>query len=151
MSIQIINRQKKIKLDLRSIRPRFLCILRAMELKLADHELNVLLVDDEDIRKMNCRYLQKNTPTNVLSFSMAEGDFGGINQNLLGDIVISVETAQRDGDSENLLLEEELDYLFIHGVLHLLGYDHVKSKSEAKKMKYKEREIFLKVNGFTIS
>ena len=77
----------------------------------------------------------------MISFSLEEGQ---------GDIVISVETALRDSEAGGLTLEQELDFLMIHGILHLLGYDHVKSKIEAARMRKKEKELFYFLNGFHI-
>jgi len=81
---------------------------------------------------------------------MQEGEFGNINPSLLGDIIISVETAQRDAEQGGLSLEDEIDYLMIHGTLHLLGYDHESSEEEATIMKDKERELFLALRGIEI-
>ncbi len=110
----------------------------------------MLFVDDEGIKDINNRYLNRNYPTNVIAFSMREGEFGDINPHILGDIVISAETALRDAEQENLPFEDELDYLMIHGILHLLGYDHEESESESKRMKEKEKEIFFDAKNYMI-
>ncbi len=81
---------------------------------------------------------------------MLEGEFGNINPHVLGDIVISVETALRDAQSEGLEFDDEVAFLLIHGVLHLIGYDHEKSESEAVIMKEKERELFRDLKGYLI-
>ena len=79
----------------------------------------------------------------VISFSLQEGEFGDINPEMLGDIVISVDTAIRDADKGNLSFDEEIFFLIIHGLLHLLGFKHVNtSKANTLKMKQKERELF---------
>jgi probable rRNA maturation factor len=111
-------------------------------------ELNVLFTDNAGIQEFNLKYLGKNKPTNVLSFSLNEGGYS--EENSLGDIVISVETALRDAEKGNLSLEHEIDFLMIHGVLHLLGYDHIASRSEARKMSLKQKELFKILNGFSI-
>jgi probable rRNA maturation factor len=80
---------------------------------------------------------------------MNEGDFGAINPLLLGDIVISVETALRDARVGDLPLEDEINYLMIHGVLHLLGYDHEQPR-EAEEMEKKEKEIFFALKKYHI-
>jgi probable rRNA maturation factor len=89
-----------------------------------DKEIGVLFVDDREIRELNEQYLKRDRPTNVISFPMAQGEFSEINPQLLGDVVISVETAIREAHESDLSLEEEIAFLLIHGILHLLGYDH---------------------------
>lgn len=115
-----------------------------------DKEISLLFVDDDGIREINKKYLGRNYPTNVIAFSMTEGEFGDINPDILGDIIISVETAFRDAKSANIEFEEGLDYLMIHGILHLLGYDHETSKVDAKRMKKKEEELFFALNNYMI-
>ena len=68
------------------------------ELALPDAELGILFVNDAQIRELNRRYLRRDRPTNVLAFPMQEGDFAGLHPNLLGDLVISVETAERQSN-----------------------------------------------------
>jgi probable rRNA maturation factor len=89
-----------------------------------DKEIGILFVDDRQIRELNQRYLKRDRPTNVISFPMAQGEFSEINPQLLGDVVISVETAVREAEESGLSLEEEVAFLLIHGILHLTGYDH---------------------------
>lgn len=106
----------------------------------------MLFVDDEGIRDINRHFLYRDHPTNVISFSMREGPFGDINPDILGDIVISLETAFRDAREAPVPFHEELDFLMIHGLLHLLGYNHEgASEDEVNKMEEKERELFLPV------
>lgn len=81
---------------------------------------------------------------------MREGQWGDINPHLLGDIVISVDTAHRDAIMEGLSFDDEITWLLIHGLLHLLGYDHIKSEEEREIMEKKEREIFFKVKGYDL-
>lgn len=113
-------------------------------LNCGDKEVSLLFVDDESIREINRHFLNRDHPTNVISFSMWEGEFGDINPHILGDIVISVETALRDAREAVAELDDELDFLMIHGLLHLLGYNHEDtSEDEARRMEDKERELFL--------
>jgi probable rRNA maturation factor len=113
------------------------------ELIFEDGELSLLLVDDDQIREINMTYLKSDRPTNVLSFAMTEGEFGTINPRILGDIVLSVETAARDASTESIDFMDEVEFLLIHGLLHLRGYEHENCKpEEAKKMKTRERELF---------
>jgi probable rRNA maturation factor len=96
------------------------------ELNHPDKEIGILFVDDRQIRELNERYLKVNRPTNVISFPMAQGEFSEINPQLLGDVVISVETATKEAQESGLSLEEEIAFLLIHGILHLMGYDHTR-------------------------
>ena len=111
-------------------------------LGLKDREVSLLLTDDEGIREINRLYLNKNQPTNVISFAQREGEFKEISPFLLGDIIISVETASREAELGGLTLDDELTYLFVHGLLHLIGYNHEDSSSaEEKRMFDKTKEI----------
>lgn len=96
-------------------------------LGLSDVELSVALVDDATIHDLNRHYRRRNRPTDVLSFSMTEGEpppvVAGVPE-LLGDVVISVPTARRQARKRRRPLLEELTTLLAHGLLHLLGHDH---------------------------
>lgn len=104
-------------------------------------ELTLLFVTDLAIRRLNRAYRQKDKPTDVLSFPTDEkGFFRKIPLKPLGDIVISVETAERQAKDKKHSFEKELKFLLIHGFLHLLGYDHEISREEEIRMQRKERE-----------
>ena len=94
MKIRIANRQKRTKIDSRRIRGNVIRLLRLIGC--AEKEISISFVDDEAIRLLNRQYLRLDKPTNVLSFSLEEGECGKINPGLLGDVVISVDTALRD-------------------------------------------------------
>lgn len=111
-----------------------------------DAELSILIVDDQQIARFNRQYLNREGPTNVLAFSMREGPFSEVAPNLLGDVVISVETAHRQAQNAGLSLLTYFNRLLIHGILHLLGYDHENGRSEALKMEHKTRTL-LKLIG----
>ncbi len=113
-------------------------------------EISVLFVDDDEIAEINRQFLNRKGPTNVIAFAMREGDFGEINPHVLGDIIISVDTALKDALHGGLSFEDEIAYLIIHGLLHLLGYEHEKSEEDAKIMQDKEKEIFFHVKGYEI-
>ncbi|HET7853089.1 MAG TPA: rRNA maturation RNase YbeY [Candidatus Methylomirabilis sp.] len=85
-------------------------------------ELSVLLVGDRAIRRLNRVYLNRDHPTDVLAFPQPKG-FPSPGPHLLGDVVISVETAARQAKAQGHSLDQELALLLIHGLLHLLGYD----------------------------
>ena len=148
MPILIQNQQNKVNVNLPRTRQAFQKILELLEIE--DKEVSILIVDDEGIRKINRDYLGRDRPTNVISFSMSEGEFGDVNPSILGDIIISAETAQKDTESHSILFEDEIDFLLIHGMLHLLGYDHETTDSDAEIMKAKEKELFYSLKKYTI-
>jgi len=106
------------------------------------HEVSIVLVDDEEITRLNRQYFLRNRPTNVISFPMAAGNPDAINPHLLGDVVISADTAERQARAAGGKTGEEILFLLVHGILHLWGYDHEGSPAERRKMEAKEREIF---------
>jgi len=93
-------------------------------------DISLVACDDTFITHLNEKYRGRSGPTDVLSFSMREGDFSEIGSALLGDIVISVETAERQATEAKRTLEEEFLFLYIHGLLHLLGYTHNSREQE---------------------
>ena len=101
-------------------------------------ELSILITSDREIRKLNRLYRNKDKPTDVLSFPMGE-EVGG--WRLLGDVVISLDTAKVQASEFGLSLEEEIKRLLIHGIVHLLGYDHELGPEEEKK--FREMEEFI--------
>lgn len=103
-----------------------------------DAELSIVLVSDAVMRQLNRRWRGKDRPTDVLSFSQQEGG-GIIPTTLLGDVVIAVPTARRQARECGETLGRCGERLLIHGVLHLLGYDHERSAAEARRMQRRER------------
>jgi|WetSurMetagenome_2_1015567.scaffolds.fasta_scaffold24982_3 probable rRNA maturation factor len=86
--------------------------------------IQLVFVDDEEIKLINAEYRGKNKPTDVISLSyLEEKDFPG-RENLLGEIIISLETAKKQAKEHSHSLKKELLFLFIHGLLHIFGYDH---------------------------
>jgi len=115
-----------------------------LELTQMEHaELSILLVDDHNIAGLNSQWRHKSGPTNVLAFSLTEGEDPAMAGNLLGDIVISVDTAVREARSQGVSVHDRLNVLLIHGFLHLLGYDHERSEADAERMFEKESETLL--------
>ncbi len=106
-----------------------------------DGELSILIVDDFQIEAMNRDYLDRSGPTNVISFPMREGEFLDITPQLIGDVVISIETAMKEAELAGISMEDRFNQLLIHGILHLFGYDHEKSKEESDKMENKSHEL----------
>jgi len=106
-----------------------------------ESELSVLIVNDQLIAELNSAYLHREGPTNVIAFPMQEGEFTGINPNLLGDVVISIDTAEKEGKMVGIRTEERVDELLVHGILHLFGYDHEGNEDEAQIMEGKTRML----------
>lgn len=116
------------------VRARAERMLRAMRLEQC--ELSLVLCDDATIAVLNREYRKKNAPTDVLAFAMSEGEgafFEGMHAHVLGDVVISLETAARQAREHARSLEAEVTMLLAHGVLHLLGRDH-RDRSEERRM-----------------
>ncbi|MEQ8160817.1 MAG: rRNA maturation RNase YbeY [Smithellaceae bacterium] len=140
MKIQIGNDQKLIQIDRRKIRSVITKLCKHLDC--TGKEISLTFVSDARIQELNREYRDKNKPTDVLSFSLQEGEFSEINPDILGDIVISVETAKKNAQKNGLSLEQEINFLIIHGLLHLLGYNHENTtKGEAGKMRRKEKEL----------
>ncbi len=113
-------------------------------------EVDITIVDDEEIHTLNREYRNVDRPTDVLSFALDEGEedepelVDGPEEHLLGDIIISAETAQRQGEEFGHGLEREIVYLAVHGLLHLLGYDHM-TDEDKKIMRAKEEEALREI------
>jgi probable rRNA maturation factor len=104
-------------------------------------ELSILMVDDPTIEQLNRTYLHRKGPTNVIAFPMREGSFGDINPQLLGDVVISTDTAAKEAEATGITAEARIYELLLHGILHLLGYDHEDDEQQARRMEEKSAEI----------
>ena len=139
MGILIDNRQKKYRISQKTISKKAQAVLSASDCP--DAELSILFVDDAEIADLNRQYLNRKGPTNVIAFPMQEGAFSEISPQLLGDVVISVETADREGRLAGIRMESRLDQLLIHGILHLLGYDHEQNEGDARRMEIRSNEL----------
>ena len=114
-----------------------------------DVEISVLLVDNETIRTLNRDYRNKDAATDVLSFPMEEETddasepqiIGGPSERMLGDLVISVERAVEQAAEYGHAVERELAFLSVHGLLHLLGYDHEQGPEAEAEMQAEEKRI----------
>ena len=109
-------------------------------LELLEAELSIFLCDDATIHPLNRDYRGKDKPTDVLSFAQREGDFAFIDDDVLGDVIVSMDTTIRQANERKHSTQTELRVLLVHGILHLLGYDHIED-DEAEIMEAKEREI----------
>jgi probable rRNA maturation factor len=113
--------------------------LEDIALSITDKDIELLLVDDMHIQELNHHYRQKDKPTDVLSFPLHHQ----IKNMPLGSIVISLETAKRQSKEHNHNLKDEVAILFIHGMLHLLGFDHEADEGE---MESKEEDLAQQFN-----
>jgi len=138
VNIAILDETGEIKSDYKkSLKKIAGIVLKELDVP-KDTELSITLTDDIQMRELNRSYRQIDRTTDVLSFPQSEDpDF-----TLLGDIVISLDTAKRHSVSYGVSLHEELKKLIIHGILHLLGHDH-KKKKETQVMREKEKELSL--------
>ncbi len=105
-------------------------------------ELSISLVDDREIRELNRTWRKRNRATDVLSFSLIEGQSTDHRGHLMGDVVISVETAATQAASRHRGLDEEVARLVIHGLLHIVGYTH-ETETDARIMRREQRRLWL--------
>jgi probable rRNA maturation factor len=114
-------------------------------LDLTDADLSIVLTDDETIRALNRDWRGKDRATDVLSFSQLEGEGPTAGPRMLGDVVISMETAARQAQKTGRTLDAEVCHLLVHGVLHLFGHDHVRGGAQARRMKAEERRVLARI------
>ncbi|HXC61134.1 MAG TPA: rRNA maturation RNase YbeY [Nitrospiria bacterium] len=139
MKVWIRNRQRRIRVRMREVSASARKIL--LTLGCLKAELSLLLVNDAQIRRLNKQYRRINRPTDVLAFPMLEGGASPLRSQLLGDVVISLETAKKQAKKESHSLEQEVKILLIHGILHLLGYHHEDSDEAAGLVERKTQAI----------
>ncbi len=148
MEIMIINQQNIVNYnkDLQHIIINMANHTAKMSKLPKNTEVSILIVDNSYIQELNFIYRNQNKPTDVLSFSMNENlenepEYeAGYEVNLLGDIVISLEQALAQSQKYGHSLERELGFLVVHGMLHLLGYDH-ESEEERMLMRTLEEKV----------
>ena len=143
MEVLIENRQSRHGLPEQEIQTTARRILNA--LGYPDAQLSILIVDDDQMAELNMAYLNHTGPTNVISFPMQEGQFSDITPELLGDVVISADTADREANEAGMEMTERFNQLLVHGILHLVGYDHVNSEAEAEVMQQKSNELMKQI------
>ena len=139
MGVLIDNRQKSYSVSNQKIRKNAQAILNALDSP--DAELSIVVVDDDEIATLNQTYLNRQGPTNVIAFSMREGAYADISPQLLGDVVISIETAHRESAVAGIDPQSRFDQLLVHGILHLFGYNHETDETEAARMEKKSEEL----------
>ncbi len=142
MQIIIKNEQNKVKINKIGIKKFIHKILYYLNIS-QNAEIGLTLVDNQQIQILNKKYRKLNRPTDVLAFAMLEGEGGNFNPEILGDIVISTEKAFFQAPFYNHTFNEEFKLLIIHGILHLLGYDHIRKKDK-KIMEDIQEELILK-------
>ena len=104
-------------------------MLAALQMEKA--ELSLVLTDDKEIHHLNKVYRRKDRPTDVLAFSLREGEAGDVAGELLGDVIVSIPTARKQARTRGKDVLEEVTMLTAHGLLHLLGWDHATDEEEA--------------------
>lgn len=147
IKVIITNKQKEVKIPtgLRMLIRRCCNAVLRMEKFEGSVEVSVTLVNDQQIRELNSQYRSKDSVTDVLSFPMGENGVYDIDPNtgakILGDIVISMETATEQAERFGHTLQREVGYLTAHSMLHLLGYDHEDNGLQRMRMREKEEEV----------
>jgi probable rRNA maturation factor len=151
IKVIITNDQKKVKIPtgVRLLVRRSCHAVLELESFDASAEISVTFVDDDEIHKLNKKYREVDRSTDVLSFPLGEN--GNYDENpdtgakMLGDIVISIETAVKQAERYGHSLQREVAFLTVHSMLHLLGYDHEQGGIEAVHMREKEETVLTKL------
>jgi rRNA maturation RNase YbeY len=151
-NVTILNRQRQFSVDLRRLREWVERVLTMQ--RCADAEVGIVFVNDRRMREYNRNYRHQDKPTNVLAFALREGEeqrlgISGTMQSIssrdplspLGDVVISLATTAREAEEYRRPYEKHLLILLIHGLLHLMGYDHERSEPERLRMERRERVL----------
>ena len=147
LKVYIKNNQKNVKIPvgLRLLVRKSCAAVLSYEHFGNDAEVSVSFVNNNEIRRLNKQFRGKDKSTDVLSFPLGEDGVYDINQEtgalLLGDVVISMETAVKQAKTSGHSLEREVGFLTVHSMLHLLGYDHETSPLDAANMREKEEAI----------
>lgn len=136
------TRNKVYKKDIKNI-----AIYTTEKLKIKNPVINIIVVNDKKIKELNNKYRNKNIETDVLSFALEEeNDIIYTDFRLLGDIYISINKVKGQAREYNHSVKREICYLTVHGVLHLLGYDHM-NEEEKKEMRKLEESV---LNGYDV-
>lgn len=137
VTVDVLRQGAARTVPVRGLKAKARHILRLLELE--DCELSVALVGDEEIRRLNGHYRSLDEPTDVLSFPVEEPLPSG--RRIIGDVIISVEKAARQARQRRRSLDDELEVLLVHGILHNLGYDHERSAEDEREMRAQERRL----------
>ena len=139
MPVTVLSRRRMAGVRTTDVARDARAILAAMAEESA--ELSVSLVDDEEMHRLNRDFRHKDKPTDVLAFALREGLQAPGTERVLGDVISSLDTAARQAAARRRSLAAEVRTLLIHGILHLLGYDHEISAAEERRMKRMERRM----------
>ncbi|KLO25071.1 MULTISPECIES: rRNA maturation RNase YbeY [unclassified Marinitoga] len=131
MKINIFDNQEIENIDIKKVENITKKVLLS-EIGDEDYELNIVITDNETIKEYNEKYRNKIGPTDVLSFEY------GVNEDIIGEIIISVEKIKEQAPEFNNTFEEEFFYILIHGILHICGYDHLKEEEKKKMFKIQD-------------
>jgi probable rRNA maturation factor len=138
--VEILNRQRKVKLEAESFYDIASSALRSVE-SASGRDVTIAFVSDRRMRELNGAFRSKRKTTDVLSFPFEPDHFDtGDAKNFLGDIIISAEQAARQAAENNLPLRSEISQLILHGILHLCGYDHETDNGEMNEFELKLRD-----------
>ena len=137
VTVDVVRQGAARRVPVRGLKAKARRILRLLALE--DCELSVALVGDEEIRRLNGHYRSLDEPTDVLSFPVEEPLPSG--RRIIGDVIISVEKAARQARQRRRSLDDELEVLLVHGILHNLGYDHERSLEDEREMRALERRL----------
>lgn len=144
MAIFLSNRQKTLPIKAANLRRRLVKLLK--ELNLSEADLSVTICDDEAIQAVNRDYRAVDAPTNVLAFALEEGAPQPGAPRVLGDIVISAETIRREAPPLGYTDGEMFYFYLIHGLLHLIGYDHELGPEQAARQEAETERLWLMIN-----
>jgi probable rRNA maturation factor len=137
----IVNRQRRYRISVARMQ-RFANTL-ARRLRIEHLEFSLVLTNDRAIRRLNHIFRHKNRSTDILSFPVSASTPANLDNPYLGDMIVSVETARRQAFGRNHTLERELCLLMIHGLLHLLGYNHEVDRGEMRRMELRLQKELL--------
>ena len=137
---QVINSQRKIELDSKLFQTFLERVLKTIP-EIADKSATVAFISDRRMKELNQFFRSKNSTTDILSFPHESDTFADDeDKEFLGDIIISAEQAQRQAKENGITLENEIEQLILHGVLHLCGYDHETDEGEMNAIELKLRK-----------
>lgn len=140
--IEVLNRQRLREIDASAAARLARAVLDRIGKE--DAALTITFIRDRAMRRLNRDYRGIDKPTDVLSFAYHEAEDGFEEQGHLGDMVISVETAERYAGELGVSFEREIEHLVIHGTLHLAGYDHETDNGEMNRLERKLRKALLR-------
>jgi len=137
MPVDLVRRAAGKKISSRWLKQVALVLLRLA--KREDAELSLALIGNAEMQQLNARYRHKDYPTDVLSFPAASNL--PTDTPLLGDVIISIDKAAEQAKEQRRTLDQEIVTLLIHGIVHLLGYDHERSAKDARIMTRMEKKM----------